>query len=69
MNIDHVFDYHPPETPDVAARYMAIRAAAKSLAHVIVQNTPASADQSASLRHLREAIMTANAAIALNGTL
>jgi len=34
---------------------------------VLIDNTPTSADQTAAIRLLREAVMTANAAIALEG--
>ena len=44
-----------------------IRAGAKDFAQDILENTPSCADQSAAIRHLREAVMTANAAIALKG--
>jgi hypothetical protein len=37
------------------------------LAMTILDNTPVCADQSAAIRHLRECVMTANGAIALNG--
>ena len=62
-NIDNWFSYHPPK-PDQIPRYEAIRAKAKELALLIAESTPQSADQSAALRLLREAVMTANAAIA-----
>lgn len=68
MDIDNIFTYHSP-TPDQVPKYEAIRAQAKILGQVIVDNTPASADQSAAIRLLREAVMTANACIALNGVL
>lgn len=64
--IDDLFTYHPP-TGDQPAQYAAIRAKAKELAHVIVDNTPPSSDQTASIRKLRECVFTANASIALNG--
>lgn len=62
--IEDLFTYHAVK-PGQQERYQAIRSSAKELAKVIVANTPASADQSAATRHLREAIMTANASIAL----
>jgi len=62
--IDDLFTYHPP-TGDQPARYEAIRAAAKTFAHVLLDHTPPSADQTAAIRKLRECVMTANAAIAL----
>jgi hypothetical protein len=65
---EHVFRYHAP-TAEQVARYARIREAAKVLAYTILADTPASADQSAALRLVREAVMTANAAVALNGRL
>lgn len=64
--LEDVFMHHPPLPQDVS-RYVAIRAAAKLFAQVILQHTPKCADRSAALRHVREATMTANAAIALQG--
>jgi len=46
-----------------------VLAKAKELGQVIVDNTPTSADQTAAIRLLREAVMTANASIALDGKL
>lgn len=63
--IENTFCYHPPKA-DQPARYEAIRAKAKELAQVIVASTPKCADQTAAIRKLREAVMTANAAIAIN---
>ena len=66
MNIENVFSYHAPKG-DQPQKYEAIRAAAKNFAQVIVDNTPSCADQTAALRKVREAVMTANASIALEG--
>ena len=66
-DIDNTFSYHAP-SGDQPARYEAIRAAAKAFALVLVQNTPKCADQTAAIRKLRESVMTANAAIALEAT-
>lgn len=63
--LDNLFSYHKP-FGDQPERCEAIRAGARELARVILQNTPKSADQSAAIRKLREAVMTANAAIAIN---
>lgn len=68
MDINNIFTYHSPR-PEQLPKYEAIRAKAKELGQVIVDNTPACADQAASIRLLREAVMTANAAIALDGKL
>ena len=64
-DLDNQFAYHAPHG-DQAERYVKIRLAAKDLAAVILENTPVSADQNAALRKVREAVMTANAAIAIN---
>lgn len=64
--IDDLFSYHAP-TPDQIPKYEAIRAAAKEFAKVLIANTPQSPDQTAAIRHLRTAVHTANAAVALKG--
>jgi hypothetical protein len=64
--LDDLFTYHPP-TPDQAAQYEAIRAAALVFARVALDNSPTSADQTAGVRKIREAVMTFNAAIATKG--
>lgn len=61
--LDNWFQYHAPKDGH-EAKYGAIRIAGKTLATVILNNTPSSADQTAALRKVREAVMTANAAIA-----
>ena len=65
-NVDDVFSYHTPEG-DQPSRYEVIRFSARDFARVLLDNTPPCADQQAALRLLREAVMTANAAIALKG--
>lgn len=62
-DIDNWFQYHAP-TPEQLPKYHAIREAGKNLANTILDNAPSSADQSAAIRSVREAVMTANAAIA-----
>lgn len=64
--LHEMFTYHPPRKEQVP-QYEAIRGKAMELAILIVANTPACADQTAAIRKLREAVMTANAAIALDG--
>jgi len=63
QQLDNWFTYHAPQGQQVA-QYQAIRAAGRALAQVIVDNTPDCADQTAAIRKVREAIMTANSAIA-----
>lgn len=64
--LDNWFTYHTPG-PDQLPQYLAIRKAGLLLAQVIVNNSPASADQTAAIRKVREAVMTANASIACGG--
>lgn len=68
FDVDEIFRYHPP-SPDRLPKYEAIREAARTFAHVLLEHTPRGADQSAAVRHLRECVMTANASIALGGKL
>lgn len=63
-DIADLFTYHAPKA-DQPERYQNIRNAAREFALVLVANTKPSADQAASIRLLREAVMTANASIAL----
>jgi len=62
--IDNQFTYHAPTEEQQKALFQ-IREAAKGLAHTIDQIVPDCADKSAALRKLREAVMTANAAIVI----
>lgn len=64
--LEELFSYHPPN-PETLPKYAAINQAAKNFAEIILQNCPSSADRSAAIRLIRDARMTANAAIALNG--
>jgi hypothetical protein len=68
MDLQHIFSYHAPQG-DQLERYNRIRTAALVFAQAIVDDTPAGADQTAAVRKIREASMTANAAIALDGRL
>lgn len=66
LQLEHWFIYHPPTQEDVE-RYARINDAARDLARVIMETCPECADQSAALRLVREARMTANSAIACKG--
>lgn len=65
MDLDNVFTYHSP-TSEQSERYVRIRSEAKSLAATIIACTPASREQSVALTNLQQAVMWANAAIAIN---
>lgn len=62
--IDQLFTYHPPQPADIE-KYEAIRVAARSFAWTIRTYAPRSSDRTVAIRHIREAVMNANAAIAL----
>lgn len=64
--LDDVFEYHAPDSDQVVT-YQKIRGDAKSFAKTILALCPPCADRSAAIRKLREAVMTANAAVALRG--
>lgn len=64
--LDNWFMYHAPKDGQ-AQQYEELRAAGKAMAEVIVRLTPSSADQTAAIRKVREAVFTANAAIACGG--
>lgn len=66
QNVESIFTYHAPDPLQIVA-LKAVRESAKALAHVILDDVPQCADQQAALRLLREAVMTANAAIVLHG--
>lgn len=62
----YVFSHHQAD-PEKLRHYEAIHAAAQHFAEVIIENTPECEDQAAALRWLRQAMMIANAAVALDG--
>lgn len=64
--IDNVFSYHSPATEQIP-KYEALRASAKAFAECVIEHCPSSADRTAALRKIREAVMTANASVALDG--
>lgn len=65
-NLENWFTHHPP-TKDQIDQYHMVRAAGKAMALAVLNNTPPSADQTTAIRKVREAVMTANAAIACGG--
>jgi len=66
-DLDWIFSHHDP-SEDQVDRYNEIREKAKELARVILALCPPCADRTAAIRKVREAVMTANASIALHGT-
>lgn len=66
QTLDNVFSYHPADEISLP-KYAALRESAKAFAAVILQSCPPSADRTDALRKVRECVMTANAAVALDG--
>jgi len=60
------FTYHAPTEVQVI-QYARLRDAAHEFARIILDTTPPSADQTTAIRKIREAVFTANAAIACGG--
>ena len=58
------FTYHPPVDDEQEGHYVMIAIAGSNFARMIMDETPHGADQTAAIRKVREAVMTANAAIA-----
>jgi hypothetical protein len=65
LDLNNVFRYHAPKG-DQAQRYERLRTQARTLAELIQATTPTSREQSLALTNLQQAIMWANAAIAIN---
>lgn len=65
--LDRVYTYHPPFGTQFG-RYVVIREAGKTLASIVTQLTPPSREQSTALTKIQEAMMWANAAIAIHET-
>ncbi len=66
QTLAELFSYHPP-TPITLPKFAAINQAAKNFAEVVLQNCPSGADRRRVIEMIRDARMTANAAVALNG--
>jgi len=64
--LEIAFTYQRPDD-DRFRSYAVVRAAGKALALAILNAAPKCADRTDAIRKVREAVMTANAAIALDG--
>ena len=65
VDLDQVYTYHSPHGTQ-ERRYVALRNKAKELAQLIEEFTPQSREQSVALTNVQQAVMWANAAIAIN---
>lgn len=63
--IANTFTYHAPK-PGQPERYEAIRAKARELATLLAESCPDSREKSVALTNLQQAVMWANASIAIN---
>lgn len=63
--LNNIFTYHAPKG-DQPERYQRIREWAKELATVINRDCPESQEKSLALTNLQQAVMWANASIAIN---
>jgi hypothetical protein len=68
MDLEHVFKHHPP-TPEKARLYVELRDAGLRFAKAIQILVPSGSDQVRALQHVRDAVMLANAGVALDGRL
>lgn len=66
-SLDQIFTYHAP-FGNQAERYVGLRNKAKEFAQLVQTSTPASREQSVALTNIQQAVMWANAAIAINET-
>ncbi len=65
LDLANIFTYHAP-VGDQLARYARLREAALRFAGTVADLTPESAEQTLAIRKVQEAVMFANAAIAIN---
>ena len=65
MDIDSIFTYHAPKG-DQTQRYKALRDSAKLFALLVNDSCPDSREKSLAITKIQEAIMWANASIAVN---
>lgn len=65
-DIDNIFSFHPPKNEDVAAAHEQVREGCRELAQDLKALCPDSPEQTTAIRKLQEAMMYANAAIALH---
>lgn len=63
---EYVFTHHQPNAEKLR-HYEAIHLAAQRFAEVILENAPDGEDRDTALNLLRQAMMMANAAVALDG--
>lgn len=68
LDIDSIFSYHPPKSDEVADAHDQVREGVRLLAREWNSLLPPSAEKTLAIRHLQEAMMFANSAIAQHGS-
>jgi len=66
-DVETIFTFHPPKDEETGNRHDRIREVCRTAAHHIKDLTPDSAEQTTAIRKLQEAMMHANAAVAIHG--
>ena len=66
QDLDKLFHIHAM-APEESQKLVTIREAALAFAQVVLANTPPGPDQDEAVRKIREAVWTANAAVAMKG--
>ena len=65
LDLDNIFTYHKP-IKDQPARYEALRKMAKDFAKAVEDFCPESREKSLAITNIQQAVMWANASIAIN---
>ena len=65
IDLDSIFTYHKPFGSQ-QERYESLRSEAKELAQLVVDSCPDSRERSLAITNIQQAIMWANASIAIN---
>lgn len=65
LELEKMFCYHPPKG-DQVGRYVTVRSAGRDLAEYIMKQCPDSPEKTLAIRKVQEAVMWANASIAIN---
>ena len=65
-DIEHIFSFHPPKDQEIAQLHDSVRREVKLTASFFMAELPDSAEKTLAIRHLQQAMMYANAAIAIH---
>jgi hypothetical protein len=64
--LDNIFSYHAPKDQTQVELYATIRAHGLTFATFVNENTPKSAEQTLAIRSIQQAVMWANASVAIH---